>query len=326
MNPVSTTVRLHRHLAMGTEFLLYLEPAEMSETDERTLVQAVFAEVDRVESIFSRFRPASEISRLNRMAAQGPVVTDPEVFQMLSVARSLWQLTGGTFDVAMGRLSRAWGFAQKSPHMPDKEELVSARAASGMAQVVLDPEWRTVSFNTPGVELDLGAFAKGYAVDCALHLLTAQGVPGLINAGNSSLAASGEPFESGWPIEVCSPQLPSVPAQTLSRVLLHTNSMGSSGIMEQKLEQGGQTFSHLFDPRTLGAEPGEQVRTAQVLQASVLAPTAALADALSTALFVLGPVEGAAVLVSFPAMAALWVLAEEGQIRSIEHNWPASCA
>jgi thiamine biosynthesis lipoprotein len=322
----ATHVRLHRHHAMGTEFLLYLDATELDATGERTLVQAVFDEVGRVEAIFSRFQPTSEISRLNQTAAEGPVVTDPEVFQMLTVAQSLWKMTGGAFDVALGKLSSAWGCATKSPQLPTTDALIQAQAASGMAQIVLDPEWRTVQFLTPGVELDLGAFAKGYAVDCALHVLATQGISALLNAGNSSIAASGGPFSSAWPIEVRSPQLPLAAPQTLARVLLHTNSMGSSGIMEQKLEQGGQTYSHLLDPRNRAADPREQARTAQVLQATVLAPTAALADALSTAMFVLGPEEGAAALASFPATAALWIVAEDGLPRSIEHHWPASCS
>jgi thiamine biosynthesis lipoprotein len=323
---LTPNIRLHRHAAMGTEFLLYLDPAQLDEADERTLVQAVFAEVDRVEGLFSRFRPASEISRINRLAAQGPVVTDPEVFSLLFEARTLWQSTGGAFDIALGRLSRAWGFAEKSPHLPDPEKLAQARAASGMAQVALDPEWRTVEFLAPGLELDLGAFAKGYAVDCALQILRANGTAALIDAGHSSLAATGEPFASGWPIEVQSPPFPGCPAQTLARVQLHTNAMGSSGIMEQKLEQGGQTFPHLFDPRSPRLGPCGQTVSARLLQATVLAPSAALADALSTALFVLGPVEGAAVLAGFPAVSALWIVVEDGQPRAIRHQWPVSCA
>jgi thiamine biosynthesis lipoprotein len=304
-------IRLHRHLAMGTEFLLYADATEMDETAERTIVQAVFAEVDRVEAIFSRFQPSSEISRINRMAALGPVVTDPEVFHLLVLARSLWQLTHGAFDVSLGRVSQAWGFAHKAPHLPDPEELTRARAASGMAQVALDAEWRTVEFLVSGLELDMGALAKGYAVDCALHILRMSGVAALVNAGNSSVAATGEPFATGWLVEVAAPAGPGCSPETISRVPLHTNAMGSSGIMEQKLEQGGQTFSHLFDPRSVEGGQGEQATGAQLLQTSVLAPNAALADALSTAMFVLGPVEGAAVLASFPA--------------TVKHNWPALC-
>jgi thiamine biosynthesis lipoprotein len=317
-------IRLHRRLAMGTEFLLYLDPAELDPAAERTLVQAVFAEVDRVETIFSRFRPSSEISRINQLAPLGPVVTDPEVFGLLLQAESIHQLTHGAFDVALGRLSRAWGFAQRSPHLPDPEELAQAQSASGMALVSLDRTWRTVHFLAEGVELDLGALAKGYAVDCALSVLHAAGAAALVDAGHSSLAATGEPFATGWPVEVRAPQLPGQEPTLLSSVRLHTNSLGTSGIMEQKFEQGGQSFSHLFDTRSQGIGNRDQDASAQLLQASVLAPTAALADALSTAMFVLGPVEGSAALAAFPGSAALWVTAQAGCIRTAGYNWPAA--
>lgn len=322
MNLDRTSIRLHRHPAMGTEFLLYLNPAGLSVADELTLVQAVFAEIDRVEAIFSRFLPASEISRINQLAADGPVVTDPEVFHLLSLAQSLWRLTAGAFDIALGRLSRAWGFAAKSPRLPDLEEFAQARAASGMSQVRLDHEWRTVQFLAPGLELDLGGFAKGYAVDCALHVLSTNGAAALLDAGHSSLAATGEPFATGWPIEVQSPPLPGCAPQILGRAQLHANAMGTSGIMEQKLDEGGQTYSHLFDPRRAERDSCGQDAAALLLQATVLAPSAALADALSTAMFVLGPAEGAGVLACFPAAAALWIVAEDSQPRAIGHQWP----
>ena len=324
MTPDPSTVRLHRHSAMGTEFLLYLNCEGMTESDERTVVQAVITEIERVEAIFSRFRPTSEISRINRLASEGPVVTDPEVFHLLQLAQTLWYATRGAFDIALGRLSAAWGFANKTPHLPDAEELAASHAAFGMAQVELDAEWRTVRFLVPGLELDLGALVKGYAVDCLHQLLTISGVAAFVDAGHSSLTATGAPFASDWPVLVESPALFGLEPQPLSRVLLHTNSMASSGIMEQKLEQGGQTFSHLFDPRSVEGGQGEQATGAQLLQTSVLASNAALADALSTAMFVLGPAEGAVVLASFPGTAALWIVNDGGRIGTVEHNWPAT--
>jgi thiamine biosynthesis lipoprotein len=343
--------RVHRHRAMGTEFCLYLEALdqEHAEANERACFQAVFEEIDRVEAAFSRFRASSEISRLNRQAALGPVVTDPEVFRILAETQSIWLKTGGAFDIALGRLSRAWGFAERAPHVPEPEAIAEALSASGMALVALDAEWRTVQFLQPGVELDLGAFAKGYAVDCALEQLRAAGVAGVIDAGHSSIAAVGEPFESQWLIEVRLPPLEEpqdwsdplsadcAADRVLSAVPLHGRAMASSGIMEQKFEQGGQTFSHLLDarsapsiaprldrgiapsvnPRKPGSDPARLM-----LQTTVLAPTSATADALSTALFILGPEEGSAVLSNFENACALWVYQDAAGIGWQHRNWP----
>ena len=329
MHPNATaqaSVRVHRHLAMGTEFCLYLQRpvTEMQEAEERTLLQAVFAEVDRVEAIFSRFRASSEIARLNRLAAEGPVVTDPEVFSLLFEAKRLWEKSGGAFDVALGRLGRAWGFADRAPHMPTREELTEAEAAAGMALVALDPEWRTVEFLRPGVELDLGAFAKGYAVDCSLGVLCGAGASGLLDAGHSSLAAVGEPFENNWKIEVRAPVMQGAEGALLDAIPLGCRAMGSSGIMEQKFEADvcvashPRVVSHLFDPRRGRREE----RRRQMLQTTVLAETAALADALSTALFVLGPEEGRAIAEIFENCAALWIFEEAGALHIAECNWP----
>ncbi|MDR3793657.1 MAG: FAD:protein FMN transferase [Terracidiphilus sp.] len=402
MNVASTetqAVRVHRHGAMGTEFWLYLvdeggeRGADGLSAEERALVQAVWDEVDRVEGVFSRFRESSEISRLNRLAALGPMVTDPEVFSLLLDGRRLWEKTGGAFDIALGRVSRAWGFAERMPRVPEEGAREEAEAAAGMALVELDEAWRTVGFARPGVELDLGAFAKGYAVDCALGVLRGVGAAGLINAGRSSIGAVGEPFESGWRVEVRAPvlgerdgvALPPIsaknaekdgapgydrshpshknkdvarvghpefvakvedtefvsgtghpecsgyPAENVGRVLravaLHGRALGSSGIMEQKFEEGGRVYSHLLDPRKLGGD-GEgrggvaSAETGQTLQVTVLAESAAEADALSTALFVLGPDEGAAVMERFENCAALWAYQDAAGIGTREWNWP----
>jgi thiamine biosynthesis lipoprotein len=316
---------------MGTEFCLYL--AQADEAEGRAVFQAVFEEIDRVEATFSRFLPSSEISRLNRLAAQGPVVTDPEVFRLLTEAQALWQKTGGVFDVALGRLSRAWGFAERAPHLPEAEALAEATAAAGMALVELDAEWRTVRFLQPGVELDLGAFAKGYAVDCALAVLRQAGVAGLIDAGSSSIAAVGEPFESGWRVAVPNPA--ETAGNCLAELTLGSRALSSSGIMEQKFQQDGRTYSHLLDPRKMvGSSEGETAAPVsaqaeavaadrrQLLQATVLAPTSALADALSTAMFLLGPEQGAAVLDQFEDCAALWVFSGPAGVGWQDHHWP----
>lgn len=313
----SANARLHRHLAMATEFHLYLD-SSLGDSEAYTLAQAVFAEVDRVEEIFSRFRRSSEISRLNELAALGPVVTDPEVFGLLARARALWEKSGGAFDLALGRLSRAWGFADRAPHLPTAEELAEAQAASGMEWVRLDPDWRTVEFARAGIELDLGAFAKGYAVDCALGVLHAAGIAGLIDAGHSSLAASGEPFSSAWRIEVNAPALGQDEARTIDAIALGCRALGSSGIMEQKFEAGDRIYSHLLDPRK-NHETGQR---RQMLQTTVLAATAAEADALSTALFVLGPEQGRALVDAEENCAALWLYEEDGRVGVAARKWP----
>ena len=168
--------------AMGTLFTVYLH--DQGEARELEVFQAVFDEIERVEKTFSRFLPSSEIARINREAGQGPTVTDPEVFHLLEYAKDLSAKTEGAFDITIGRLTRAWGFAERKRDLPSSEVLEAAEAAVGWKHLQLDAEWRTVEFLKPGMELDLGAIAKGYAVDCALDLLRSLAVQAMIDAGS----------------------------------------------------------------------------------------------------------------------------------------------
>ncbi len=304
------------HRAMATVFNLYIDAAD--EARARACFQCAFEEVDRVEQTFSRFRPSSEISRLNREAGNGPTVTDPEVFKLLAAAQDVSRKTDGVFDITVGRLTRAWGFAERAPHLPDAQTLEEAKEASGWRWLHLDPAWRTVEFLRPGLELDLGAIAKGYAVDCALGVLRSVGVRGVIDAGASSIAATGEDFAKEWRVSIANPSDASRP---LCELPLGGLALSTSGVKEQSFERDGHIYSHLIDPTAQGLEPGNPAR--QLVQATVLAPASTLADALSTAMFLLGHEKGCAALAGFPGCGALWVYNNAGSIQWLAHNWPA---
>jgi thiamine biosynthesis lipoprotein len=281
----------------------------------------VFDEIDRLELTFSRFRPASELSRLNRHAGQGPAVTDPEVFQLLSSALDLSEKTGGAFDITVGQLTRAWGFAEQQARIPDGRELAAARELVGWRNVELDAKWRTVLFTRPGLELDLGAIAKGYAVDRAIEVLRSAGVSGLVDAGSSSIAATGETFVRGWKVSVASPVDRRV---TICEVELGARALSTSGVSEQSFVHAGRRYSHLINPLIDPRDPalGTYETARQVLQVTVLAPSSMLADALSTAMFVLGQERGSAALAPFPDCSALWIYSEADGIQCMGHRWP----
>jgi len=301
------------HLAMGTQFTAYLE----SSAEAQACFQSIFEEIDRVERTFSRFRPASEISRINRLAGEGPMVTDPEVFQLLAAAQEVSRKTGGAFDITVGRLTRAWGFAEHEPHIPTAQALKEAQEASGWRHLELDPAWRTVEFLRPGMELDLGAIAKGYAVDCALGVLRAAGVGGLIDAGSSSIAATDGEFAGDCPVSIASP---ANAAQPLCEVSLGGRALSTSGVREQSFTRDGRIYGHLIDPLARGVDAGAPER--QVVQVTVLAPNSTLADALSTAMFLMGYEKGSAALAGFPACSALWVYPRGEEMECLAHDWP----
>jgi thiamine biosynthesis lipoprotein len=300
---------------MGTIFTVYLDLAE--EVHAQACFDAVFDEIDRLEQTFSHFDASSELSRINRHAEDGPMVTDPEVFRLLATALDVSQKTDGVFDITVGRLTRAWGFTERRREIPDERQLAAARKSVGWRHVQLDPEWRTVQFAQTGMELDLGAIAKGYAVDCALDLLRTVGVSALIDAGTSSIAGVGESFSSDWTVSIANPV---DRAQPLCEVQIGNRALSTSGVMEQSFVHDGRIYSHLIDPTASGV-----VRNAtgqQVLQVTVLAPTSTLADALSTAMFILGHKQGSVALEQFSDCSALWVYSTASGIACQAYQWP----
>lgn len=247
--------------------------------------------VDDIENRITVYRDTSELARLNATAAAGwqPVAAD--LFALLAHARELHDLTGGGFDCAAGALVRTWGFLQRQGRTPADEELAAARARSGLAFVELDPDGSRIRFTRPGIELNLGAIGKGWAIDRAIEQLRDRGVASvLVHGGQSSVRAAGMqgpdiPGRPGWPGKPgwnVGLRHPLRPGKRLATITLRDQALGTSGSGTQFFIDRGKKLGHILDPRS-------GVPAAGVLSATVIAPTAADADALSTALYVLGP-------------------------------------
>ena len=240
--------------------------------------------VDRIEDQISIYRPASELSRINASAARGWIEVSPGVWPMLVRARELWELTGGAFDIAAGSLVRAWGFLRREGRTPDDAALAAAREAAGSQHVELDHEHRRVRFHRPGVEINPGAIGKGWALDRAVSHLACRGVANvLLHGGQSSVVARGTQGPSiggrhGWRVGLRHPRRP---GRRLATITLDDKALGTSGSGTQFFIDRGRKLGHILDPRT--GRPAEGV-----ISATVIAESAADADALATALYVLG--------------------------------------
>ena len=176
--------------AMATRFELLLEgddPCRLRSAGEDAL-----AEIDRVEAQLSRYRPDSAIACINAAAGGRAVRVDPRVLQLLQRCVELCRLTAGAFDVTVGPLLRAWGFVGGTGASPDPDVLARARTLAGIDDVELDAAAGTVRLARPGMELDLGAVGKGYAIDCAIGVLEEHGVSSaLLHGGTSSVHVIG---------------------------------------------------------------------------------------------------------------------------------------
>src|SRR5580704_18088016 len=128
--------------AMGTTFTIFIYTSNQEQASE--YFEIAFDEIERVEEALSDYRPTSELSRINRLAADETVTTDPEVFKFLQTSMGFSRRSGGAFDITVGPLMRAWGFFRGKGHYPTPEELLNARKSTGWQRVHLDPEKRTV--------------------------------------------------------------------------------------------------------------------------------------------------------------------------------------
>jgi len=259
--------------------------------------------IDELETQLTVYNDESEVSRLNASAHRGPVAVERGLFALLEQAVAIGRLTRGAYDVTAGALSLAWGFTRGPRRVPDAETLADARERTGSHHLTLDPDRLTVRFDRPGVVINLGSIGKGYAIDRASDVIRDHWWPtsALIHGGRSSLYALGSPpddFGGRWPVAVRDPAAPETP---LGTVHLRNRGMGTSGAAFQKFEAGGREYGHIIDPRT-GEPPADGPSSV-----TVLAPTAAEADALSTAFYLLGPAASATILAGRPDVGALFV-------------------
>ena len=298
--------------AMGTSFEIYLYAPNSDRASE--LFEEAFDEIERVEAALSNYRSSSELSRINANAADTPVITDPEVFALLAHALDYSRRSDGAFDITVGKLMKAWGFFRGAGHYPSAEELASAREQTGWQSVRLDNRTRSVYFLKRGIEFDLGGIGKGYALDRVIALLREAGVKtALISSGSSSIYAIGAPpGKAGWPVRISDPL---DHTHTLSTISLRDQSLSTSGSYEKFFRINGRTYCHIMDPRT--GHPVEGM-----LQTTVIAPEATDSDALSTAVFVMGPQQSARLLDQIAGAAAMFVTDKTGTERILEIRWP----
>lgn len=247
--------------------------------DRKTAIRA-FDWIDAIERQLTVYRSDSEISHLNAEGFENPIVIEERLFNLLEDCHRLWAETGGAFDITAGPLIKAWGFKRREGRVPSPNELAETMKSVGMGHIRLDRSKRTAELCRPGMEVNFGGIGKGYALDRVSEWLNQQGARDfLLGAGQSSLLARGSrPLERGWPVDI---QHPADPSRMLAKVFLHDQGLSTSANTEQYFEEEGRRFGHILDPRNGWPVEG-------MIQVAVVATTAARAEVLSTAFFILG--------------------------------------
>lgn len=273
--------------------LVVLDP----QPDEGT-AEVAFQEIARLERVLSNWDGTSELSGLNRAAGRGRQPVSRDLATVVHEAVQLCASTRGAFDPSVGPLVQAWGFDTESPSPPSAERArqAASRVGCDRVEVHLDPEPSIALAD--GAALDLGGIGKGYAVDRALAVLRANGVRrAKLDFGSSSLGFIGR-VDDGWPVVVVDPRDRERP---LISFRVEQGAVSSSAQGERATTRDGRHYGHIFDPHT-----GAPVQS-RLLAVTVIAPQASTADGLSTALFVMGPEQGARLVSRLPGVSAIFV-------------------
>lgn len=272
---------------MGTLFRITLYAP--NERPAITAFRAAFNRVHELDRRLSDYNPDSELNRLCREAHRAPAPVSGDLFRVLDHAQQLARQSSGAFDVTLGPLIHLWREARREARLPTAAAIAEARRRAGYRKLHLDAARRTVRLDVPGMQLDLGAIAKGYAADEALKVLRERGLShALIAAGGDIVAGDPPPGKQAWQVAVAgSPEI----------VPLVNAAISTSGDTEQFVEIGGVRYSHILDPRTgLGLN--------RRIAVSVQAPSGIEADSLATVLGVLGEPRAGRLLRHYPSARA----------------------
>ncbi|MCW5777081.1 MAG: FAD:protein FMN transferase [Phycisphaeraceae bacterium] len=252
-----------------------------------------FERIASLDASLSDWLRGSELNRLSDAAGGPAVIVSEDLYRVMDLARQLSEATDGAFDPTVGPVVRLWRQARRDGRLPNTEELASALLAVGWKEIELNPEDRTVRLVQPGMRLDLGGIGKGFAADRAGDALREQGVNRfLIDLGGDLLAGEPPPGREGWAIQV------RTGLSGGTTVEVENAGVATSGDTAQFVEIGGIRYSHIVDPRTgLGVT--------NRIAATVIAPDAATADALASAVCVLGEGRGREVVAGFEGASVI---------------------
>jgi len=266
---------------MGSRFDITVVADNQVQADAN--IDLAVAEITRIEKLISSWDPDSQTSAINKNAGIGPVAVDGELYGLIERAVGLSKLTDGAFDISYASMDRIWKFDGSMTHMPTEEEITSSVSKVGFEKIILDPNKKTVFLKEKGVKIGFGAIGKGYAADRAKDLLVAKGVPsGIINASGDMNTWGKQPNGQEWKVAITNP----MDKNKVFALLPITNgAVVTSGNYEKFVRFNGKRYSHIIDPRTGYPSSG-------ILSVTVFAPSAELADALATSVFVMGKETG----------------------------------
>ncbi|MCU4156108.1 FAD:protein FMN transferase [Carboxylicivirga sp. A043] len=250
-----------------------------TEEEGSAYIQLAIDEIKRIEGLISSWDEHSQTSLINEKAGVEAVIVEAELFELIQRAVRLSALTDGAFDISYASMDRIWKFDGSMTNMPSDADVKASVAKVGFQNIVLDAQKHTVYLAKKGMKIGFGAIGKGYAADKAKALLMSKGVQaGIINASGDMNSWGQQPDGQEWKVAIVNPM---DKHKTFALLPIKDGAVVTSGDYEKYVEFGGERYSHIIDPRTGYPSKG-------IVSATVFAPSAELADALATSLFVMG--------------------------------------
>jgi len=275
------------HLINRSRILLgTVVEVQIRDTDRKkaeTSIEKAFNEIKRIDDLFSTYNEDSPVWKLNHNQ-DSLINVDPEIFRLMVLCDSIYNLTYGSFDVSLNKLLTTWGFNGDDPSLPADDKISRALLKSGWNNIKLleDNSFKRYA----GTELNFGAIAKGYAVDKAVNVLIKLGInSALVNAGGEVKTIGDD-----WVIGI---QHPGNQNQTIEKINPGKMSVATSGDYEKYFELNGKRYHHILNPKT--GYPADSL-----ISVTVLNKSCRIADALATAVFVLEQAKGLRLIENLP--------------------------
>lgn len=261
-------------------------------------IAAVMAEMHRIDREMSPYKPESELSRINREAAQHPVPISGEMFDILSRSIEFSKLSGGAFDITFSSVGYMYDYRRHIK--PTDKEIEQALPGINYRHILLDAQKRTVRFARPGVRIDLGGIGKGYAVDNSIALLKKRGITHAIVTAGGDSRVLGDRGGRPWMVGIRDPRRKD---SVVAVMPLVNSAISTSGDYERYFEADGVRYHHILNPKTGRSATG-------VHSVSVIGPDATTTDGLTKPVFILGPEKGLRLIESIPGVDAVIIDAD----------------
>ena len=278
---------------MGTR--IYVELWDTSETHGNQSIDAVMAEMHRIDDLMSHYKPESQLSRINQHATEAPVVVDKELFDLIKLSTHYSEITDGAFDITYASVGYLYNYPE---HIrPTEEQIKAALPAVNWRNMKFDEANHSVFFEHKGMRIDLGGIGKGYAVDRGIEILQKRGIEHAVVTAGGDTRIIGDRMGRDWLVAI---RHPDDPAKVVTRIPLSNAAVSTSGDYERYFDENGVRYHHIIDPRT--GHSASKVRSA-----TVIGPTATQTDGMSKTAFVLGPEKALEIINRMPEYDAVFV-------------------